>query len=215
MSTENLIRLKEEAKQINDEELIRYIRIFSELSNQIKYSSQKRVLLEVALIKLCRPQMEQDYSSFIQRIEQLEKKMEQGIPVAASSSVIARAQSAMEGPVTPVTLPKAVPEDVEQVVKNWRSIVSSMSGLSKGYLEKARLTLGGGNELVVVFEDTMAAGLFGRQDEKQALENAIADRIGKQVSVIIKENDSNRPFEESYVDLEQVIHMDITYDDEL
>jgi len=215
MSAENIARLQEEAEQIDEETLIRYIRIFSELSNQIKYSSQKRVLLEVALIKLCRPQMEQDYSSFIQRIEQLEKKMEQGIPVAAARAGSIASDANGAKPAAPVTLPQAVPEDVEQVVKNWRSIVSSMSGLSKGYLEKARLTLGGGNELVVVFEDTMAAGLFGRQDEKQALENAIADRIGKQVSVIIKENDSNRPFEESYVDLEQVIHMDITYDDEL
>ena len=38
--------------------LMRYIRIFSELSNQLRYASQKRVLVEVALIKLTRPSME-------------------------------------------------------------------------------------------------------------------------------------------------------------
>ena len=67
-----------------DETIIRYIRIFSQLSGQVKYSSQKRVLLEVALIKLCRPQMERDYDSLIGRIEQLEKQIAQGIPVAAT-----------------------------------------------------------------------------------------------------------------------------------
>ena len=37
---------------------MRFIRIFSELSNQIRYASQKRVLIELALIKLTKPQME-------------------------------------------------------------------------------------------------------------------------------------------------------------
>ena len=58
VSTENLVRMKEEAELIEMDELIRYIRIFSDLTNQLKFSSQKRVLLEVTFIKLCRPQME-------------------------------------------------------------------------------------------------------------------------------------------------------------
>ena len=43
VSTENLARLKEEALQIEDDTLMRYIRIFSELGGQIRYASQKRV----------------------------------------------------------------------------------------------------------------------------------------------------------------------------
>ena len=58
MSSENLALLKEEAEMIETEVLLRYIRIFSELSNQMKYSSQKRILLEITIIKLCKPEME-------------------------------------------------------------------------------------------------------------------------------------------------------------
>lgn len=216
MSSENMERLREEAGQIEEETLIRYIRIFSELSNQIKYSSQKRVLLEIALIKLCRPQMERDYSSLVERIEQLEKKIEQGIltaSVAASertAPILQQEKSIEERPI----LPKAVPEDVEQAVKNWRNIIASMPGLSRGYLSKARLTLGGGNELVLVFEDAMAAGYFAREERRKQLEDAIAEHIDKQVAVLIKENDTNRPFEDSHVDLEKVINMEITYEEE-
>ena len=54
MSTENLARLKEEAQMTEPEILLRYIRIFSELNSQLRFSTQKRVLLEVTLIKLCR-----------------------------------------------------------------------------------------------------------------------------------------------------------------
>lgn len=215
LSSENLERLREEAEWIEDETLIRYIRIFSELSNQIKYSSQKRVLIEVALIKLCRPQMEKDYSSLIGRIEQLEKKLEKGIVAAPVSAQLTGVNSAIsEIPKESPILPKAVPEDVEHAVKNWRNIVSAMPGLSKNYLSKARLTLGTGNELVLCFDDAMAAGYFSREDERKQLEEVIAENIGKQVAVQIKENDTNRPFEESHVDLEQVINMEITYENE-
>lgn len=213
LSSENRMQLKEEAAQIGEETLIRYIRIFSELSNQIKYSSQKRVLLEIALIKLCRPQMEQDYASLTARIEQLEKKLEQGIPAAAiKEAPRAEADVPAEHTERPV-LPKAIPEDVKQAVKDWRSIVSSMPGLSKSYLTKAKLTLGLGNELVLVFDDTMAAGYFGREEERKQLENAIAGHIGRQVTVVVKENNENRPFEEAHVDLEQIINMEITYEE--
>lgn len=50
VSTENLAQLKEEAQMIESGVLLRYIRIFSELTNQLKYATQKRVLLEVTLI---------------------------------------------------------------------------------------------------------------------------------------------------------------------
>ena len=54
VSSENLLRLKAEAESIETDRVMRYIRIFSELSGQIKYASQKRILIEIALIKLCR-----------------------------------------------------------------------------------------------------------------------------------------------------------------
>lgn len=61
--------------------LLRYIRLLSELSNQIRTATQKRVLLEVGFIKLCRPEMESDTESLSERIRQLEDKIAQGIPM--------------------------------------------------------------------------------------------------------------------------------------
>ena len=58
ISSENLARLKEEAQQIEVDAIMRDIRCFSELSGRIRYAGQKRVLIEMALIRLCRPEME-------------------------------------------------------------------------------------------------------------------------------------------------------------
>lgn len=86
MSSENLALLKEEAQMIEPEVLMRYIRIFSDLANQVKYSSQKRILIEIALIKLCKPEMESTGDALVDRIARLEQKMAEGIPVAGSAA---------------------------------------------------------------------------------------------------------------------------------
>ena len=57
--------------------LMRYIRILSEVSANMRYASQKRVTLELAIIKLCKPQMETDYTALYHRIQQLENTVEQ------------------------------------------------------------------------------------------------------------------------------------------
>lgn len=87
VSTENMKKLQEEAGMVREDTLMRFIRIFSELSNQIKYASSKRILLEIALIKLCKPEMENDEISLVERIRLLEKKLESGIAVQSVQSV--------------------------------------------------------------------------------------------------------------------------------
>lgn len=212
VSSENLALLKEESEMIEAEVLMRYIRIFSELSNQVKYSSQKRILIEIALIKLCKPAMENTQDSLTDRIARLEQRMEQGIPVAAVSAETAPHTAAQ--PVKKPELPKAVPEDVEQIVRNWRTILQDMPGLARTYLKKAHLSLGGDNRLMLVFDEELDADAIREEQRKQEIEKIISERIDRKVEVSIQLNESERPFEESYVDLEQIINMDVTIEDE-
>ena len=113
ISSENLALLKEEASMVDADILMRYIRIFSELGSQIKYASQKRILIEIAIIKLCKPEMEKDYTSLVDRIDSLEKKLEKGVVMAAPGSarqgVGGSAQGAQGGSLPKAELPKAIP----------------------------------------------------------------------------------------------------------
>ena len=77
VSAENLQQLKEEARYMEMDTLMRYIRIFSELGGQIRYAAQKRVLVEVAFVKLCRPAMEIRQDAILDRIRALERQMEE------------------------------------------------------------------------------------------------------------------------------------------
>ena len=232
VSTENLAQLKEEAQMIEPDMLFRYIRIFSELSSQLKYATQKRVMLEVALIKLCTPAMESSQDSLLDRIRAVEEKVDKGISAAAEMYAQGfPAGSAGGGSVPPGRrgddmavpggadnaaerkLPDAIPEDVQEVVKNFRSIAGEASGILRGYLKKARLSLGGDNRLMIVLPDSLSESVVGREDHVQELERLIEERIGKKVEVEVRHVEEGRHFEDTFVDIEQKINMEITVED--
>lgn len=217
VSSENLAQLKEEAQMIEVDMLLRYIRIFSELSGQLKYATQKRVLLEVALIKLCTPAMEVSQDSLLDRIRAVEEKLEQGVPVRQYGGEPEREQRIETVSQPKPEVPLAIPEDVQEVVKNFRSIADETSGPVRTYLKKARLSLGGDNRLMVVLPDGMGASIVGREDHKEELESLIEQRIGKKVEVEVRQVEDGRRFEDTFVDLERhmenVIHMEITVED--
>ena len=228
VSTENMVQLKEEAQMIETDMLFRYIRIFSELSGQLKYSTQKRIMLEVALIKMCVPAMETDQDSVLDRIravEQKQEELEKGLENGSAQRVVyvsgdsasgngPEGSSSTERRASAKTeLPAAIPEEVQEVVKNFRSIADEASGMIRGYLKKARLSLGGDNRLLIVLPDSLGVSVVGREDHVQELTDLIEQKIGKQVEIDVRCIEEGRRFEDTFVDIEQKINMEITVED--
>ena len=215
VSTENMQQLQEEAGMVEADMLLRYIRIFSELSGQLKYAAQKRVLLEVALIKLCTPAMETSSDSILDRIRVLEEKLEQGAISGVQERVVYVKEDgqALAEPTPRPELPNAVPEDVQQVVKNFRPIADEASGMLRNYLKKARLSLAGDNRLMIVMPDALGADFVGREDRRKELESLIENRIGKKVEVEVRHVEEGRRFEDTFVDIEKKINMEIIVED--
>ncbi len=221
ISSENLALLKEECTMADSAQLMRYIRIFSELSNQVRYSTQKRILIEIAFIKLCRPQMEEDVSSILERLAQIEKKIEEGVIQPAASAHAASAQNPAastqqttgKADAGNAPMPKAISEDIRQVVKNWRSITAQMPDAISVFIRKARLSVGEGDVLLIVLEDSIIGEMLTEEERQREIKESISRSIGKEVQIQIKYNDTGQPFEKAYVDLEQVIHAPIEYED--
>lgn len=216
MSADHLAALKEEAQMVEPETLIRYIRIFSELSSQIRYAAQKRILLEIAIIKLCRPQMEKDLSALNERMDDMEQKLESGAFVsAAPQSAAVPAAGGTQAPVAQAPektqLPKAIPEDIKQVMNNWRSVISEMGGITRQYLNQAVPTLGPAGELLLMFDD---ANAFAYLNDNKAgcidhLKEMITQRCAKQVEVQLRLNEGGRGAANTVPDLRQLINFDI------
>ncbi|WP_313134357.1 DNA polymerase III subunit gamma/tau [Anaerocolumna sp.] len=186
VSTENMAMVSEQAKQVDMDTLIRYIRIFSDLSNQIKYASQKRVMVEVALIKLCKPQMEANPDELVSRIKAIENKLEKGIvaaplPVAASTASITPVEEKKT-----VILPKAVSEDLKEVAKNWNIIMANTSPLVRSFLANGRPSIGNNNMLLLVFTESLDKDFIAEESHLNEIKEAIAKVIGKEVEVQVK-----------------------------
>ena len=215
VSTENLAQLKEEAQMIESGVLLRYIRIFSELTNQLKYATQKRVLLEVTLIKLCKPQMESTKDSLLDRIRALEKQVEEGNFAAAQPQErVVYVNGEAPKPQSKPQLPKALKEDVKQVASNFRKIANEASGMLRGYLKQARLSVDNQDRLLIVLPDEISASVVGSEEHKQELKDLIEKKIGKTVEIDVRQVENGRHFEDSFVDIEKVINMEITIEDE-
>lgn len=212
VSSDNLARLKTEAETMDAEEIMRQIRIFSELSGQMKYATQKRILIEMTLIKLCRPAMETTNDAVVARVKDLEEKMEKGVVQTAPAAI--QSTETVTATVPKPELPKAIPEDIRQIVSSWHGIVAETSQPLKTYLKNARLSLGGDNRLLIVVEDGVAYDHLCDEGNHKHVEDMISNFLQKEVTVQIRSLEQGRHFEESYVDLSKVINMDIEIEDE-
>lgn len=72
MSEERVKELKEQAEKSDTETVMRMIRIFSDTYAQMRYDTQKRTLLEMTVVRVCRPSSDSGAESFEARITALE-----------------------------------------------------------------------------------------------------------------------------------------------
>lgn len=223
ISSENLELLKKDAEQVDENELMRYIRIFSDLSNQIRYASRKRVLVEIALIKLCRPQMEVNYDSLIDRIKQLEKKIESGIVVSNHSPEdvktvdFGKADTETKGiESSPKVVEEALPEDIKEAAKNWKNIVTRISTKAPALgivLKDATLSVDEGRGLLIVVGNEIDKEYIDREHHMQVIQDTIVDTIHKSVNVKVHYLDRSKEKYNNVVDLTKIIKVPIEYMD--
>ena len=217
VSTEQLEQMQQEIKKVDETGIIRYIRILSELSNQIKYATQKRVLTEVAFVKLCVPEMEKKTSddSLLARIDAIERKLESGIFVNGQpdnggqnvSFVTNEAKTSKESQPE-VVLPKMVSDDLKKINGKWQQILSDISVSSRSFLmpEICKKTVSqDGETLILQFTDATAEAYFNRDDKRNLdeLKTVISNIVGVDAG-IIAETVSNEQSRNS-LDLSQII----------
>lgn len=219
ISTENLMLLKQEAESIEDEILMRYIRVFSELSNQIRYAARKRVPLEIALIKLCKPQMERDYESLVNRIKILEDKLEKGTFIkSGGKSNDSSKESAIEE-TEPIKrqeiLPEALPEDLKRVAASWNKLITQISKKAPAMasvLRSATLSIDDNKGVMIVVADTLDKDMIDRETNMKVIHDTISDMLQKTVQINVRCLDKDKESMSDVVDLTKIIKVPIQYE---
>ncbi|MCD8121724.1 MAG: DNA polymerase III subunit gamma/tau [Clostridiales bacterium] len=199
MSAENLSQLAEEAGMIDENTLMRYIRVFSELSGQLRYAVQKRVLIEVALIRLTRPQMEQNLDSILQRLTVLEEKVEKNADVSPDMlrQLAAQIGSGVEGGVQSgmtvadagsaglrqISIPKAELEDLNLIRQDWGKITRELGGAIRPAFRNTVLEPAGDSCLCIVFADEGNYQIGRTAERLGEIERYIEEQYGKELSL--------------------------------
>lgn len=220
VSSENLRLLKEESEMTDIDTLMRYIRVFSELSNQIRFATQKRVLVEIALIKLCRPAMETNLDSVLDRIRVLEQRIDER-PV---QQVVVRSgdESVTEMRTEPIVLPqKAAPEDLQKIVAGWKVIVGQTTAAFKQALLQSVPKYNGetGEPVLYVEFQTPLGRLYpDDSDAKKELQEIIEKQLGKSIELhmLVAEDHQQTNLSQITVDqaIRENIHMDVQIEEE-
>ena len=200
---------------------MRYIRIFSDLSNQIRFATQKRVLVEIALIKLCRPAMETNLDSVLDRIRVLEQKIDerpvqQVVVQNVSGQNVAEAVQA-EPPKPPQ---KAAPEDLQKIVASWKMIVGQTTAAFKQALLQSVPKYNGetGEPILYVEFQTPLGRLYpDDSDAKKELQTIIEQKLGKSIELhmLVAEDHQQTNLSQITVDqaIRENIHMDVVIEE--
>ncbi len=190
MSSDNIAILKEAAQNISPETVMRYIRVFSELSRDMNYTPQKQVLVEMAIVRVCTPDMEEpDLSSFGERISNLEEKVKNGIKtVPAGAPLVSGAPVSPGSPATapdekPQVLMPALPGEIQAVVDNWKVIREQLKEtdmLLFNQIRKARVSAEN-DLLVIVFNSEIPYNIACSDISKDSLNEVFEKTLGSKV----------------------------------
>lgn len=195
MSAESLRLLKEEAEMIDIDTLMRYIRICSELSSNIRYASSKRVLIELAFIKLMKPAMESDLESLKERIQDLETRIENGVVAAAQKETSSIMDKNLEAPSESgevIELTEAEYEDYKQLNTDWNKIIGQQRNLVRGILRGTRLSYDKSKGLCILFTDSFSEKMMNEQNRMDDLKQWLQQTYGKVFTISTKYLDSSQ-----------------------
>lgn len=221
ISADNMAALKEESHMTDTDTLIRYIRIFSELGSQIKYAVSKRVLLEVALIKLMKPAMEQDVDSLRQRVRDLEERLAGGNFISVSSAARPPVSERGDNPepfygseeeafyagisyepqweepkkVSETAVSEAEYADYKLLKKDWPNIIEQQDRLIRSALKGTVVTFDRDRGFQAVFFDPFHKMLMEKQNRIEEFNRWLKERYGKEfhLTVFLKEDQTPLP----------------------
>ena len=201
--------------ELNEDYLINYINILQEASNKLAYVKTKRVIVDVAIIRMCRPQMQKDYSAIERRLEKLEKKtdsIDENAKIIYVNSNEAdsynKSETTKENEIKSneglkqddgerifANLKKEFSEaslkEIKSIISIWDKLMSSVMRIQRVFLDKAMVVPGDMQstiELVYVKnnDNQLAIDYFGRKENRELLEEEIAGLTERDIHIGIR-----------------------------
>ena len=210
---ESIERLKNQAENININDLIRILNILSETQDSMKSSSNTRILAEVTMMKIAQPMFDESKEALIKRIENLEQIIESGnikiVTVQNESNENLVPQDInvdnTQEEVENVVYENVKSEDVSLVESSWKKIIQKIKDDRKpsiyALLKEVNSFNVKDNILYLIFNDnfSFARSRLSSQDTIKYVESVIRDVINRSfnIQIYLKSEVANLNLEET------------------
>ncbi len=194
LTEESRDRLREQANQLPEPTVLRLVDLLAVVVEDERQGGDPRLPLELALVKVTRPQSDLARESLVHRVEVLESRVHAGVPAAESwgpSPVPAPAAGpAPAGPEQPPSKPGGDEITVEQVHEAWtRSVIPAVKERSipvASLLSEASPTALEGDTLTLSFQPSAEFHRKQVDDAKNltVLREALYEVTGRRLTVV-------------------------------
>lgn len=158
-------QLKDQSNKIDIKDIIRILNILSQVQDNIRYSTNPRILVEVCIMKLCQPMYDDSSEGLIKRISKLEKIISSGINLVVHPKNEDNSNSndnieSQEPHNEYIDYEEIKSEDVRQLEKIWPNILEQIKKDKQmpvqALLREVKNFNIYGNTLYIIFDDNFA-----------------------------------------------------------
>ena len=186
VTREDAERMRAQAEQTSQARLTRLMDLFIQAENDMKWSSQQRIVLELCAVRGCHPEREQGEEALEDRLASLERAMAEGVrpaaaPQQAASPDRAAAQAAPK-PKPPASKPAPVPESDEQAYQLAFKAIGRQDPKICIFLKKGRFAGVEGDEALVEYAQDgseILARLLAAPDKRVIVDQCLTEAFGR------------------------------------
>lgn len=210
ITSDNVDRLIDMGESFTEGMLINYINILQEASAKISYATAKRIILEVAIIKMCKPQMQQGVDALEKRIEELEQKLEEATnnqkvvyvqsdsSVGTSNPVHDISEETGEEDLSDVIINNhkekykdADFEEIVSIVNSWNYIKENTIKITRNFMDKVSVKASESPstiDIVIISnkENQSAISYFEQQHSIDSLKKQLSDMTERNININVR-----------------------------
>ena len=176
-----------QARRTSHTRLMRMLDLFLQSETDMKWAAQPRFALEAAALRACEPEESLQLEALISRVDELERKLREGVVMAAPAGTGKAKGETGAAPEAKAAAPQAMKEtpkgpapDAERI---WQEAVRSLKGKPQlfGMVRMARLISGENGLFTVVYDKTiggMYVKLLSMQDKNEQVAAALTQAAG-------------------------------------
>lgn len=224
---DELDKMKIQAQNIPMTSIMRYLTVLQDCLDKIGRNFDKRLSLEMALIKLCSADMDNTVESLLDRIERLEISIKNGIVVNGNTEVNSNikkevstnAQEEKQSEIQKVELSKPQPTPIpvsakEQSVQQdieikpldvWPEIIKMLTTTDQmiAMVLRESTAFVGGDSLFISSDSEMFTAIVKKDNFTKKLKEAIYQKTGKNYKLKIKK--SSKPIDDKKDILDEML----------